>query len=425
MTATESQTHIYPNECSTLTPTLGDILSDDIILRFYQCVKDVKNQQSPKQTSAMFFALCHALGDSVAFLKVPNVSKVLFHQQEQIYAVKVEETKSVDALTHYLASASTVSPLNTGISILQQATYISDQQQQQASPSNPPSSKYSSIVFSSTLSPSSYSSSPSTTIPHTSTTSTTSTTTTTTATTISTAKRPKPEKETVVKRTKKPSPRDKLYSVRRNDIIQDLVKIPEVDLLKLANSVDTEGRLVIQGREEHTKFSTLTPIHRFAALANLLAHYDCEFAPRNAGVYYNYEYFQLYLAYRDLESERQQQQESHDLRPILVQCRSEIEGVLEKTNWDTIRRRLNIGERICQMCGVIGRGFLLLSKQVSGRKLLHNFNAVEWNDFIRDFRKPENTPLLESLQFKYAPERFYPMITVKDEPIEHSDKVSS
>lgn len=210
-------------------------------------------------------------------------------------------------------------------------------------------------------------------------------------------------------------------SLLGNDIIQDLIKIPEADLLKLANSVDDEARSVIQGREEHTKFGMLTPIHRFAALANLLAHYDCEFAPRNAGVYYNYEYFQLYLAYRDLESERQQQHESHDLRPILVQCRSEIEGVLENTNWDTIRRRLNIGERICQMCGVIGRGFLLLSKQVSGRKLLHNFNALEWNDFIRDFKTPENLPLLESLQFKYAPERFYPstdapVIIVKDEP---------
>jgi hypothetical protein len=121
---------MYQNDCNTLTPTLGDILSDDIILRFYQCVKDVKNQQSPKQTSAMFFALCHALGDSITFLKVPNVSKVLFHQQEQIYAVKIEETQSEEALTHHLASI--VSPLSTGVSILQPAASTNDVVQQQA-----------------------------------------------------------------------------------------------------------------------------------------------------------------------------------------------------------------------------------------------------------------------------------------------------
>jgi hypothetical protein len=180
---------------------LGDILSDDIILRFYQCVKDVKNQQSPKQTSAMFFALCHALGDSITFLKVPNVSKVLFHQQEQIYAVKIEETQSEEALTHHLASI--VSPLSTGVSILQPAASTNDVVQQQAPIMTPkPGSSYSSITFSSSLSPSSYSSSPAITNP--------------TPTTASVGKRLRPEKETAAaKRTKKPSPRDKLYSVRR------------------------------------------------------------------------------------------------------------------------------------------------------------------------------------------------------------------
>src|SRR6478735_6408931 len=67
-------------DCSILSPTLADILSDDRILRFYQCVKDIKTQSSPKQTAAMFFALCHALGDSVSFLKVPNMSKIMFRQ---------------------------------------------------------------------------------------------------------------------------------------------------------------------------------------------------------------------------------------------------------------------------------------------------------------------------------------------------------
>lgn len=80
-------------DCSILSPTLADILSDDRILRFYQCVKDIKTQGSPKQTAAMFFALCHALGDTVSFLKVPNMSKIMFRQEQQIFAVNVSGTQ--------------------------------------------------------------------------------------------------------------------------------------------------------------------------------------------------------------------------------------------------------------------------------------------------------------------------------------------
>jgi hypothetical protein len=176
-----------------------------------------------------------------------------------------------------------------------------------------------------------------------------------------------------------------------------------------ANTVDDEVKLIIQGHEASTRFGVLAPLHRFGAFANLPAHYDCDFAPKNAGVYFNYEYFQLYLAYRDMEAERQRQQqmEGGDPRPILVQCRADIEKVLVSTNWEAIRRRLTIGERICQVCGVVGRGFLLLSKQVSGRKLLHNFNTGEWGEFMREFQRPENQQLLDTLQNKYSPERFY------------------
>lgn len=198
-------------------------------------------------------------------------------------------------------------------------------------------------------------------------------------------------------------------NITGNEVIQDLLKVSEADLMHQANIVESEVKLIIQGHERSTKFGMLPPIHRFSAFANLQAHFDCDFAPKNAGVYYNYEYFQLYLAYRDLEAERQQQQqlEGGDPRPILVQCRSEIEKVLVNTNWEAIRRRLTIGERICQVCGVVGRGFLLLSKQVSGRKLLHNFNTGEWGEFMREFQRPENQPLLQTLQTKYSPERFY------------------
>lgn len=168
--------------------------------------------------------------------------------------------------------------------------------------------------------------------------------------------------------------------------------------------------MIIQEQEKNTKYAQMSPLHRFATFANLPAHYDCDFAPKNAGVYFNYEYFQLFLAYRDLEAERQRQQQdtnNNDPRPVMVQCRADIEKVLVNTNWEAIRRRLTIGERIFQVCGILGRGFLLLSKQVSGRKLLHNFNTGEWTEFMREFQRPENQTLLQTLQTKYDPKRLY------------------
>lgn len=195
-----------------------------------------------------------------------------------------------------------------------------------------------------------------------------------------------------------------------NDIIQDLLKVSEADLFHQANMVDDDVKMIIQEQEQNTKYAQMSPLHRFATFANLPAHYDCDFAPKNAGVYFNNEYFQLYLAYRDLEAERQRQQadtNNNDPRPVMVQCRADIEKVLVNTNWEAIRRRLTIGERIFQVCGIVGRGFLLLSKQVSGRKLLHNFNTGEWTEFMREFQRPENQTLLQTLQTKYDPKRLY------------------
>lgn len=93
-------------DCDVLTPTLADILSDDRILRFYQCVKDIKTQNSPNQTAAMFFALCHALGDTVSFLKVPNMSKIMFRQDQQIFAVNIAGTQQ-DAVQNFQPTDST------------------------------------------------------------------------------------------------------------------------------------------------------------------------------------------------------------------------------------------------------------------------------------------------------------------------------
>jgi hypothetical protein len=79
---------------SLLSPNLSDI---------YQSVKEIKSQQSPTKTAAMFFALCHAMNQQTTFLKIPNLNRLLFRQDEKCYAVDVAGTgqESVDALTEY------------------------------------------------------------------------------------------------------------------------------------------------------------------------------------------------------------------------------------------------------------------------------------------------------------------------------------
>ncbi|KAL0081721.1 hypothetical protein J3Q64DRAFT_1623876, partial [Phycomyces blakesleeanus] len=401
-------------DCSTLSPTLADILSDDRILRFYQCVKDIKTQRSPKQTAAMFFALCHALGDTVSFLKVPNMSKIIFRQEQQIFAVNVAGTQH-DAvqLFHNTGELPALDPLK-----MDNGPILHPVEHQNLFAAPGPAEHSPQHLLQAALASVSPAAAAAA-----STSNSNSNSNSSSNNNNNNGSNPEPqpnlkrknENKDTTKRAKKASPRDKEYAVRRNELIQDLLKVPEADLLHQANIVDDDIKLVIQGHERSTKFGVLPPLHRFATFANLPAHYDCDFAPKNAGVYFNFEYFQLYLAYRDLELERQQQQQQQhqqhidtsDHRPVLVQCRADIEKVLVNTNWEAIRRRLTIGERICQVCGAFGRGFLLLSKQVSGRKLLHNFNTGEWSEFMREFQHPESQALLQTLQAKYSPERFY------------------
>ncbi|KAI8364469.1 hypothetical protein EDC96DRAFT_481998 [Choanephora cucurbitarum] len=398
------QQQVAQEDCGILSPTLADILSDDRILRFYQCVKDIKTQGSPSQTGSMFFALCHALGDTVSFLKVPNMSKIMFRQEQQIFAVNVAGTQQ-DTFQHNPPpppppqAIAPMSDSNSDMSSLMAGST--------ADLMHDVGSTHTSHLFSATGADGSpqhlLQAALASVTPHHAVNSVVHQVPT------ATGKRKHADNKDGTKRAKKSSPRDKEYAVRRNEVINDLLKVPEADLLHQANTVDDEVKLIIQGHERSTKHGSLDPLPRFAHFANLAAHYDCDFAPKNAGVYFNYEYFQLYLAYRDMEIEkqRQQQMEGSDPRTIMAQCRADIEKVLANSNWEAIRRRLTIGERICSVCGVVGRGFLLLSRQVSGRKLLHNFNTTEWAEFMSEFERPESQQILQTLQAKYSPERFY------------------
>jgi hypothetical protein len=192
-------------------------------------------------------------------------------------------------------------------------------------------------------------------------------------------------------------------------MLNDLLRISDHDLKQLAKLVeDTVGKIIKGEAPDDEK--DMDALERFSKYANAAAHMETDFAPRNAGVYYNYEYYQLYRAYRQYEKERGEMNNaaaSLDTRSISVQCRTELEKKLESTNWEAIRRRLTIGERITALVQAIGPGYLLLSRQVSGRKLLHTFSTFEWVKFMNEISQPGHIEAVSTLKYRLAAENLY------------------
>ena len=59
-----------------------------------------------------------------------------------------------------------------------------------------------------------------------------------------------------------------------------------------------------------------------------------------------------------------------------------IEPLLTETNWAAFRRNIVVGERMMQLTKVVGQGVLLMTKELSGSKLHLTFTNNEWEDFI-------------------------------------------
>ncbi|RUP47228.1 hypothetical protein BC936DRAFT_145973 [Jimgerdemannia flammicorona] len=389
---------VTPNgEYNQLQPNLADILNDDKILRLYQSVKEIKSQQSPKQTGQMFFAICHALGDSVYFLKIPDVNKILFRQDSQYFAVNLagaqsDERAGADPASGGLGvgvGAGAVAFANPGAAATPDGSFPLDGMKLEHTtfavqpPTAAPARMGEQTMF--------FSNPP----------------------VAGTGKRKSTDDgKEQGKRGRKPGPRDKDYNARRGDLIQDLLNVTDADLLNHSATLPDDVKLLIQGLD-HGSHSSLAPptsaLTRLAQYANQQPHVDCDYAPKNSGVYFNYEYHQLYLAFRDFEREQLARtgQTPNEAKPTIVQFRAEVEKLLVSTNWEAFRRRLTIGERIYQLTNVLGKGFLLLSKEISGRKLLHGFNTTEWADFVKDFSRPEHKDLAQRLQAKFASDKYF------------------
>lgn len=126
------------------------------------------------------------------------------------------------------------------------------------------------------------------------------------------------------------------------------------------------------------------------------------------GIYYNSDYFRLYLAFVQFQSvfarvfpnqviritspatmeddllltvsERDKDRERN---ANMKAYRSWIEPHLTESNWAAFRRNVMVGERMMQLTKTVGQGVLLMTKELSGSKLHLTFTNNEWDDFIQ------------------------------------------
>lgn len=131
------------------------------------------------------------------------------------------------------------------------------------------------------------------------------------------------------------------------------------------------------------------------------------------GIYYNNDYFRLYLAFVQFQTifaelfphevirvvsspvattaplpspssmvtvERDKDRERN---ANMKAYRGWIEPYLTETNWAAFRRNIMVGERIMQLSKVVGQGILLMTKELSGSKLHLTFTNNEWEEFIQ------------------------------------------
>lgn len=129
------------------------------------------------------------------------------------------------------------------------------------------------------------------------------------------------------------------------------------------------------------------------------------------GIYYNADYFRLYLAFaqfqeafavlypneviRDEDAQNGNQgnganepsssgerDRDRDRNANMKAYRGWIEPLLTETNWAAFRRNIVVGERMVQLTKVVGQGVLLMTKELSGSKIHLTFTNNEWDEFI-------------------------------------------
>jgi hypothetical protein len=216
----------------------------------------------------------------------------------------------------------------------------------------------------------------------------------------------------------------KLYSIG-DDIISRMRTIMMADLEQKAQRLPNHFTLGIEktnlpanlevddpSTEDAGKL--LAPALRILTLhSNMKPHLDN--GMNQNGIYYNSDYFRLYLAFVQFQSvfgslfpnevikitntvstppiedgtnipspsSMAERDKDRERNANMKAYRGWIEPFLTETNWAAFRRNIMVGERIMQLTKVVGQGVLLMTKELSGSKLHLTFTNNEWDEFIQ------------------------------------------
>ncbi|KAI9498321.1 hypothetical protein BDB00DRAFT_755146 [Zychaea mexicana] len=210
------------------------------------------------------------------------------------------------------------------------------------------------------------------------------------------------------------------FEQRRDDIIGRMRSITITDLEQKAERLPEDYSLAIETIAPLTPEAIASP-ERAAELlepslriltnhSNMKPHLDN--GMNQNGIYYNTDYFRLYLAFEQfqttfavlfpsevvkmpqwgselfnnnsdfLASYASDRDRDRDRNANMKAYRSWIEPLLTETNWAAFRRNIVVGERMMQLTKVVGQGVLLMTKELSGSKLHLTFTNNEWDEFI-------------------------------------------
>ncbi|KAI9277193.1 hypothetical protein BDA99DRAFT_532270 [Phascolomyces articulosus] len=210
------------------------------------------------------------------------------------------------------------------------------------------------------------------------------------------------------------------FEQRRDDIIGRMRSITITDLEQKAERLPEDYSLAIEQVAGLTPEAIASP-ERAAELlepslriltnhSNMKPHLDN--GMNQNGIYYNTDYFRLYLAFEQFQSTfavlfpnevvkmpqwgseifnnnsdflasyASDRDRDRDRNANMKAYRSWIEPLLTETNWAAFRRNIVVGERMMQLTKVVGQGVLLMTKELSGSKLHLTFTNNEWDEFI-------------------------------------------
>ncbi|KAG2235972.1 hypothetical protein INT48_004302 [Thamnidium elegans] len=193
--------------------------------------------------------------------------------------------------------------------------------------------------------------------------------------------------------------RDRMRSIMMADLEQKSQKLPtqftlSIEKVELASDINVDNLSSEEARQ------LLSPALRILTLhSNMKPHLDN--GMNQNGIYYNNDYFRLYLAFVQFQSifaslfpnevikiavneeTMTERDKDRERNANMKAYRVWIEPYLAETNWAAFRRNIMVGERIMQLTKVVGQGILLMTKELSGSKLHLTFTNNEWDEFIQ------------------------------------------